>query len=439
MTIPTFLGISSIVLTMLIDMVYVGVLGTIELAAVTLAFPVVLSITSVSIGIGIGATSIMSRIMGSGDPVRCIRVGTHALLLGLLIVAAVAILVYAAAPSIYTLQSSDHRLLEIATEYTNVLLVGLFFLALPMIGGTMLRALGDAKSAGIIMVTGSVIQITLAPLFIFGLGDVFEGWGVLGSAWAMFFSRSATALYALYVFYAYGFIAKPGTWLEIKESWREIMRLAVPSIASQLTSPISMGILLAMLSTYAYSVVAAFGVALRVESVALIILMALTATVAPIVGQNFGARCYDRVRETLQYACGFSLLWGILSFVTLLWFGESIAEWIRADTAVVDVAYVYLFWVPLTFGPLGITMITGSSFIALGKPLPSFAIAVMRTILVLIPAAYLMSLSFGYAGIFMGIAATNVLVGCISYYWFKIELSRSEQEEPGPPVRLKTT
>lgn len=419
LTIPMLLGISSMMLASLIDAYYVGQLGTVELAAVTLTFPLVMGFSSVSMGLGIGATSIISRTVGGGDTSRGVRIATHTLILVVAFVTVLTILGFIFTEQIFQLLGARPELLPIAIEYTYITLLGVPILAVPMVGSMMLRSFNDVVSPAIIMVSGAVIQVIIAPFLIWGIGS-WDGLGVAGSAWSFVLSRFVVAIYAIGLFHRRGFLNHPGSLSAFITSTKEVMRLAIPSMASQLLMPVSMYLIMMLIAKNENFVVAAFGVATRIESMTMIVVMALSSSMGPFIGQNFGANRFDRIRTGLRISYVFSLLYGIGVAILLALVGGAIAGLFRDDPAVVEVATEFFYIVPITIGILSVSMISGSSFVAYGEPMPSFVLSIFRMFAVLLPLCYLLDWLFGYIGIFIAVSVTNGLVGFLAYYWLRV-------------------
>ena len=135
------------------------------------------------------------------------------------------------------------------------------------------------------MTLSAILQVLIAPPLIFGVADI-NGLGVNGSAWAFIVSRAALSLYALVVFHRFGLFGHPGSVKQMLGSWVEVLRIGVPSMASSLIGPVSMSVLMALLAVHGHAVVAAFGIATRIESLATMVLMALSSSIGPFVGQN---------------------------------------------------------------------------------------------------------------------------------------------------------
>ena len=423
MTVPMFFGISSIMIAAIVDAYFVGQLGTQELAAVSLTFPLFMGMTSVAMGLGIGATSVISRKLGSGDHQTSLTIGNHTILLVVGVVILVEFLGLFTMEWLYLALGTTESLMPWVVAYTQILFVGLPFFAIAMVGGMMLRSMGDIKTAAIIMIVGSILQMALAPVLILGIGS-WEGLGIYGSAWAFVLSRLALFVYAVRVFKSYGLFRSPGPWNEIRASWLAILRLGLPAMASQLIHPISMGILLGMLATYGTAVVAAYGIVNRIEGLALMVMMALSSSLGPVIGQNFGARQFHRVKRAISLSYRFSLIYGTCIAILLFTFASPLAGAFRDDPQVVEAAVWFLCVVPITFTIGGIGMISASTFVAYGEALPSFTLSMLRSIVVLVPMAYVMQLYFGYLGVFAGIAVTNVLVGSTAFVWLRTSTNR---------------
>ena len=234
-------------------------------------------------------------------------------------------------------------------------------------------------------------------------------------------------LYSVHVFGAHGLFRNPESWKSTVRSWGQVLHLAVPTMASNLASPVSMGVLVWMVSAYGVVFVAAFGVALRIEALALMVLMALSSSIGPIVGQNFGAKQYARINRALRLSYRFSIAWGVFACVILIAAGSPLLWFIVDDGGVVDAAYTYLLIVPVTYGLLGISMVASSAFIALGKPLPSLVLGLTRSLLFLVPLAWVLGEVWGYSGICIALSVNFVVTGFVSVLWLRGWLNRERR------------
>jgi putative MATE family efflux protein len=420
LTVPMFLGISAMIIASMVDVVYIGWLGTDELAAISFTFPVVMALSSVSMGIGIGASSIIARVVGSGDPDRVRQLASDALLLTLLLVAIITVIGLVASAPLFRVLGADAKIQPLVEQYMSVWFFGLPLFALPMVATTIMRAVGNAKVPGIIMISGAVLQVIIAPVLIFGLGDWIPGLGLPGAAWAFVLSRLVTLIYTVYALFKLRLLQKPSSRLvELMRSWGEVMRIGVPSMMTNLIGPVSLGITVAILADHSNAVVAGFGVASRIESLATMFLMALSASVGPLVGQNWGAGAHERIVETQQVSYRVCWLYGLGAAALLSLLGRFIVGAIVSDEQVLNAATWYLWLVPISYGLFGISMVVGSSFTALGKPMPALVLSLLRMVAIYIPLAFAGDYLLGYRGVYAAAGLANVLIGVLALLWLR--------------------
>ena len=428
MTIPMFLGISSMIVASMVETIYIGILGADELAAYSFTFPLIMGLSSLSMGIGSGAASIIARAQGTGDQERVRRFTTHAMLLTTLLVFLLVVAGYSFKSSLFELMGADANIQVLIATYTDIWILGLALFTWPMVASTALRAVGNARLPGLIMMGSSVLQIIIAPILIFGLLGAPE-LGFAGSAWATIFTGVVRTVAMLWVLIGREdlLVMSRHTITGIIKSTREILYIGVPSMLNSMIAPVSMAVILWLLSEHGSQVVAGFGITSRFEMLITMVLMSLSASIGPFVGQNWGARNLDRIYQGLSLAYKFCLLWGLLCFVLLAPFGDELVALVNDDPQLVTSAGWYLLIVPVSFGVLGIGMISGSLFIALGKPVPTTILAVSRMVVIHIPLAILLNSMWGYIGIFIATAVANFILGAVALIWSRRVLRREIQ------------
>jgi putative MATE family efflux protein len=424
MTIPYFLGISSMILASMIETIYIGILGARELAAYSFMFPVIMALTSISMGVGIGASSLIARAEGEGDREQVKRLATHTVFLTLALTLVLSCSTYFFLEFFYASMGAKGEVLQLVVAYAEIWVVfGLVSFTIPMVSSTVLRALGIAKVPGYIMTITSGVQLVVSPILIFGLFGV-PAQGLLGSAYGFLIIGFIRII-------AFGVLVANENILltsEVLKGWllsaKAIMHIALPSMLSSLIGPISIGITIALLAAHGDVIVAAFGVVSRIEMLVTMILGALASSVAPFVGQNWGAKQDDRVREGLSIAYRFCLFWGVLCFIVLGLFGDNLVGLINDDEQLTEAAGWFMIIVPIGFGLMGVGQVAASVFIALGKPMPPTVLSILRTVVVYIPMAIVFDRYWGYIGIFISLMVANVLFGVAAYAWGKIMLRK---------------
>ena len=410
------LGFVAVMSANLIETLYIGNVGTQELAALGFTFPVVMGLQGMTMGLGIGASSVVARSIGSGEWRRAKALITHSFVLVLAFVALITLFMALFLEDIFSLLGAKGEILDMSVAYMRVWLLGVPFFAIAMVGSTLMRAAGDAVKPGYLMVVGAVLQVALGPVFIFGLFG-FSQMGLAGAAIA--FVAARTVSFLMYVYYVYKDDLLIFDLNNFWQSSRDIMHVGLPAILSNIIGPVSMSVITRLLAGHGAVVVAGFSVASRIETMFAMVMWALSMSVAPFVGQNWGAKYFKRVTRSLRIGNLFALAWGGFSYLLLIVLGPFVISLVNSDQEVIDAATVYLMIVPLGMGLMGVMSNCMSSFNALGQPGPPFIMSVCQMIFLSIPFAILGDYLFGYRGIFAGGVLSILIIALVSYVWLK--------------------
>jgi len=420
LAIPMMFGILAIMIFNIVDTIYVGQLGADSLAAISFTFPVVFVVMSLAMGLGIGTSSVVSRAIGEGDHHKVQRLTTDSLVLSLILVISVAGLGLLTIEPVFRLMGATPEMMPLIEDYMTVWYLGVGFLVVPMVGNSAIRATGDTKTPSIIMIIAGVINIILDPFFIFGIGP-FPRLELTGAALVTVISYVVVFFTALWVLgkreKMIDFSIPP--LQEVLQSWKQVLHVGLPAAVTNMLVPISAAIITRMVSEHGSSAVAAFGVGSRLESLAMIGVMALSSVLTPFVGQNWGAGKCERVKEAVRFSLKFSLLWGGAVFLILVIGARPLARIFTDDEVVIEAVIQFLWFIPISYGLSGMAMLVNSTYNALHKPLRSVALIVIRLFVLTIPLAYLGSVFWGLKGIFAGMAFANICIGIIAYFWVR--------------------
>lgn len=418
LSLPMVWGVFSVLAFSLADTYFVAQLGTNELAAMSFTFPVVTVLGSVAMGLGTGTSSVIARVIGQGDHRKVQQLTTDSLLLSLLIVSVLVALGLRTINPLFATLGAEPELLPLIGDYMNIWYLGMVFLVVPMVGNSAIRASGNTIVPSLIMTLAAVVNILVDPLLIFGWGPL-PALGLKGAALATVISRASTLIASLAFLYfhermiLFALISPK----EMLRSWRSLLSVGLPAIATNLISPLAVSFVTSLMARYGAEAVAGFGLASRLEALALIAPLALSASIGPFVGQNWGARQYGRVKRAVRVSFWFCLGWGGMVAVLLGTGATTIGAWFDSDPGVVASATIYLTLVPISYGALGIVFTASSTFNALGKPLPALGMSFSRLLLLYVPLAYLGSQLFGIAGIFGAACLSNGIVGLAAWFW----------------------
>ena len=423
LTIPMIWGVFAVIAFNLVDTYFVGQLGTTPLAAMSFTFPVVMTLGSVAMGLGVGTSSVISRAIGEGDRNRVQRLTTDSLTLSLLLVAVFALLGLATIDPLFTALGADADILPLIRSYMQIWYFGMICLVIPMVGNSAIRAGGNTLIPSLIMTVAAGVNIALDPLLILGLGG-FPRLEIQGAALATVLSRAITLVASLLVLhYREKMLCfNLPKFQTVLKSWQKILHIGLPAAATSMITPISIGLITSAIAFYGAEAVAAFGIASRIESFALIAVVALSASISPFVGQNWGAKKYARVHRALNLSYLFCLGWGTMMAIILAPNGSWLASLFNNNPEVIKIATRYLWFVPISYAAAGIIQVSSATFNALGKPIPSMILTITRMLVLYVPLAYLGSKLFGINGIFTAACIANLVVGISAYIWSSIFL-----------------
>jgi MATE family, multidrug efflux pump len=424
---PMAIGLLSLNSYSIADTYFVGQLGTLPLAAMGFTFPVSFSLVAIGLGVGIGASSVLSRLLGKGELERVQRITTHALLLGAVLGLIVMVTGLATIEPVFRTLGADDQTLPLIREYMEVFYFGGFLLVLPMIGNFAMRAAGDARLPAVILTTSAAVNIVLDPILIFGWFG-FPALELRGAAIATVIANGVTVVATIVILYRrenlirFRYLAPR----DLLDSWGRVLHVGVPAIASNLLNPMTIGVITSFVAAYGPAAVAGFGVASRVEALIMIVIFAVTSSVGPFVGQNYGAGRIDRVREFSWLSDKFCVIYSLGAALVLLVLGRTIVEVFNENPDVLETARSYLVIVPFSLSGYGVMLTGVAGFNALGRPLPATALTFIKLFLAYIPLAWILSRLGGVDGIFWANAVAHLVFGVVGYVWFRQVLGRIE-------------
>ena len=408
---PMVWGMFAVISLNLVDTFFVARLGTDELAAVTFTFPFVIVLMNLAIGLSVGTGSVVSRAIGRGDCEQVRRLTTDSLIISLAIMFCFTVVGFLAGSSVFKLLGATKAIIPLSWEYMSVWLIGLPFVVVPMVGNAAMNSAGEVKLPALMMFFAAIVNLVLDPLLIFGLWG-FPQMGVQGAALATVIAYSSTCFIALWLLsYKMKMLTAHLKFKEMIASWKAMLHIAIPSATAQMIVPMINGISLWMLAHYGPAVVASYGIVSRLEAFSLIILYAISTSLGAFVGQNWGAKKYDRVQRAIQLGYYFAFCWGLGLTVILGLCSTLIPGFFNTDPEVINTVSYYLLTVPLSYGAVGCIYIFTASLNAIGKPMIASSIMILRHVLIYLPMALIAVIWYGVPGIFAAITLSNLVVG----------------------------
>jgi putative MATE family efflux protein len=408
MTPPMTVGFLAMMAFNLSDAWFVSRMGTLPLAAIGYTFPLVMVFHSISMGIGLGAASCVSRAIGQGDHDKVNHLTTYSLLLTLLMMGLLAVIGEATvSPVLRVMGATTPEIYEPAREYMRIWFIFAPFASLPMVGNNAIRSTGDTVRPGIVMASGAILNIILDPIFIFGWKGV-PAMGVLTLVLSFCLLRFR---YRMLTF------QWPGG-KELLNAWRSILFVAAPAAATNLLQPITAGLVIRIIAGFGPMAVAATTAGQRIEGFAYLIPMAMGTTLVPIIGQNWGAGRADRVRCAWICTNWYGIIYSVVILLVALFCAPQVAGLFSHDAQVVHLITIYLRILLTGAILLHSTVHTGFAFNAVEKPMHAAGLTAVRLVGFTLPMAWLGSRVAGVPGVYGGMALAYVFSGIVALLWF---------------------
>lgn len=429
LSVPMLWGILAMLSFQLVNTFYISLLGTEKLAAITFTFPVTYSIFAIFMGFGIAMSSVVARLIGEKKHDDVKRVTTHGLLMVALASLIVTIPGLIFMDALFRAMGANDDMLHMIDDYMAIYYVGATFICMPIVGNAAMRASGDTKVPATILCTAAIANALIDPVLIFGLFG-FPRLELQGAAISTVLANGVAMLAGFYVLKRKDMIGLPylKNLSEFSDSAKRLLFIAIPAGLTSALPAVLNSVIIALLSQSGPAPVAAFGVATRVEAFVFVVMMALAVGMAPIIGQNWGAGRYDRVRETLRQALAFCVIWSVGVALVLGFFAHPLAKFFSEDVAVQDMIILYFLIVPFSYPFSNLVSGWGSAFNAMGKPHYSAGVLFLKMIVLMIPATYMGYHLYGPSGVFAAIALINVITGIVFHVFGWTRCSRKAEQ-----------
>ncbi len=416
MTVPMIFGLVAILMFNLVDTFFISLLGTQALAAISYTFPVTFAVNCITMGIGMGLSTNIGRLLGQGEAQDAARFSSHGLILAVALVAIACAIGLATIDPLFLLLGADEELLPLINQYMQIWYFTIPLLVIPMAGNSAIRATGDTKTPAKIMMLAGFINGILDPLLIFGIGP-FPELGIQGAAIASAFSWLGALVGSLYVLIKREKLLAFPHLPRVLSDWKLILKIGTPAALSNAMNPISGAILMMMLSSHGTAAVATYGAAQRIESILILVLMSLTSALTPFIAQNVGANNPERSFAGLFLSIRFSIVFQFGIFIMMVPLSIPLAALFSQEQEVKNLLWHYLLVVPFSYGFQGIVMMLIAGLNALHQPLRAFQWSFMRLFFFTLPGAWIGSLIYDIEGLFIGIALGNIVGGVLGYFY----------------------
>ena len=394
-----------------VDTYFVSGLGKEAVAAVSVAFPIQLIFLGIGLTFGAGAGSYISRLLGGNNKKEASIVATVALISSAILGIIIAILLFCYLDGVLKFMGAIPSIIEISKSYTGIFIVGGILGAINVTVGNLAVAQGAAKISLKAMILGSISNMILDPIFIFGLNL-----GVRGAAIATLIARVITSL--MYLIYFVG----DKNLIEIKlpnfkptvAIYKEILKIGISMLILQILQTISISKISYAASFYGEEAIAAMGIVLRIVTLGTNVVFGYMKGLQPLAGFNYGAKNYGRVREAIKASIKWTNIFCVVWTVIVYIFASSILSIFGTDENVLNIAVPALRAAVIMFITFGFQFTYSTLYLSTGKALGGVFLNSLRQGIVLIPIILLLPKFMGLNGVIYAQTISDLITTIIT-------------------------
>ncbi|MBL4799919.1 MAG: hypothetical protein JKY50_21170 [Oleispira sp.] len=447
MAAPAAVGMLMTFLFQLVDSYFIGQLGSEELAAISFSYPVYFFLLSFFIGSATAVSAKVGQALGSQDEHKAQGLTSLSLVFFMLLLFILGGLAFnyesISIDAIFVLLGAKAGMLSLIGEYMLPLYLGFFLLIGTLVANSALMAKGVMVKSTLVMAVGGLINLVLDYLLIFGFelnlsfyGLEVKPMGLAGAAWATVISWAVMLVLMFSLLIQQQLFKFSALMLNSRQAWsqagrwfKDVYSLAVPAIAAQILAPIAIAVVtrfVAMSGGEAGSdaAVAAYGLVIRIESLGLVGILALSVIMTPFIAQNYGALSNDqassdqttgdqvamqRLDQAIAYSGRITVYWGLLFYSLMLFLIEPLVALFTDNTEIIQHSKNYFYIVGISLPAFGLLLITTSFFNGVQQGKRSLQLTLVKSLLLTIPLAIAGFYIADVLGIWFGIAIANII------------------------------
>lgn len=418
-----------VVITMLImavnnvvDTFWVARLGTLPVAAVSIAFPISLFFTGIGLTFGVGGGAYISRLLGAKQVDKAGQVASVSIITAFLTGMSVALLCYLFLPQILVFMGADDATMRLATGYGRLFIVSCVIGTINVSSGNIMVSQGASKISGMAMIFGAVINMVLDPLFIYTLHG-----GVEGAAWATIIAQVLTTFTYVLYFRKSPIKISPTLFKPTRQIYGEVIKIGISMLLLQFLQSLSISLLQNAAVRYGSEAVAAIGIVLKIVTLGTNVVFGFVKGLQPIAGYNYGAKNYMRLNEAIRCSLvlttSFCVLWSLVIF----FFTDSIIACFGNDEGVKDIAKEALRANTSMFFTFGFQFVYSTLYTSMGKAKQTLILNISRQGIFFIPAILVLPLYFGLEGVLYTQAVADFLTTVLTLF-FALNIHRKSNQ-----------
>ncbi|MEG2000627.1 MAG: MATE family efflux transporter [Evtepia sp.] len=394
MSIPMIVSMLVQALYNVVDSVFVSRLNEAALQAVSLAFPIQNLMIAVSVGTCVGVNALLSRSLGEKNQEMVNQAADQGIFLSFMSYAVFAVVGFFFSHAFFAVQTSDPAVLAYGQDYMFINCVFSLGLFGQVVFSRLLQSTGQTFYSMIIQIVGAVINIILDPILIFGWW-IFPSMGVAGAAIATVVGQTAGLLLGIYYNKRYNPEIKIslGCFRPRGHVILRIYAIGLPSIVMQTISSVMIFTLNQILISFTETATTVFGVYFKLQSFVILPVLGLNNGIVPIIAYNYGARKRERIKKTIKLSIVYAVGMMVIGLAVFQIFPAQLLNFFEASEEMLQIGVPALRIISLCFVMAGFSIMCSSVFQSVGKGMESMIVSIFRQLVILVPVAFLLSLT----------------------------------------------
>jgi len=431
MAVPMMISMLVQALYNIVDSIFVSRICEDALTAVSMAFPWQNIVIAIAVGFGVGINALLSRALGQKNAERVNQVAVNGLLLAGLSYLLVLVAGLIGIRAYMRTQTDIETIVNYGITYLNICILCSFGVFVEITFERFLQATGRTVYSMITQLTGAITNIILDPILIFGLLG-FPKLGIAGAAWATVIGQCVGAVVAVML----NHFKNPEVHLRLRHIrpngrlMGEITAISIPSIIMSCISSLTCFVMNMILIAYSSTAVAVFGVYFKLQSFVFMPVFGLNNGMVPIIAYNYGAQKPERIHKTIRLGMVYAVAIMMVGLLVFQLIPKELLLMFDASDAMLEIGAPALRIMSLAFVFAGIGIVSGSSCQAFGYSVYSMLISIARQIVVLIPAAYLLSLSGVLRSVWFAFPIAEVASLILSLFFLRTTLKKTGMALP---------
>lgn len=431
MAVPMMISMLVQALYNIVDSIFVSRICEDALTAVSMAFPWQNIVIAIAVGFGVGINALLSRALGQKNAERVNQVAVNGLLLAGLSYLLVLVAGLIGIRAYMRTQTDIETIVNYGITYLNICILCSFGVFVEITFERFLQATGRTVYSMITQLTGAITNIILDPILIFGLLG-FPKLGIAGAAWATVIGQCVGAVVAVML----NHFKNPEVHLRLRHIrpngrlMGEITAISIPSIIMSCISSLTCFVMNMILIAYSSTAVAVFGVYFKLQSFVFMPVFGLNNGMVPIIAYNYGAQKSERIHKTIRLGMVYAVAIMVVGLLVFQLIPKELLRMFDASDAMLEIGAPALRIMSLAFVFAGIGIVSGSSCQAFGYSVYSMLISIARQIVVLIPAAYLLSLTGVLRSIWFAFPIAEIFSLILSLFFLRTTLKKTGMALP---------